>query len=91
MDTVQTTATGVSIEDIEIMNKVEKESKSLSPLQGNRIRNTVGVLSGAELELNNDSEFSKKLNQLLENCEQPIDSTIGDVSKSTAGEIENFF
>lgn len=91
LDTVQTTATGVSIEDIEIMNKVDKKSEPLTPLQINKIRNTVGVLSGAELALNCDLEFSKKLNQLLENCEQPIDSTIGDVSKSTAGEIENFF
>lgn len=89
LDTVQTTATGVSIEDIEIMNKVEKESESLSPLHANRIRNTVGVISGAEFELNNDPEFSKRLNQLLEDCEQAIQPE--STSQLIPGEIENFF
>lgn len=90
LDTVQATATGVSIEDIEIISKVEKESESLSPLQANRIRNTVGVLSGAELELKNDPEFSKRLNQLLENCEQAIQPEIS-ASQLITGDIENFF
>ncbi len=89
LETIQNTATGVSIEDIEAMNKAETKSNALSFAQRQRVRNTAEILSGTELVLKSDPKFSEKLHSLLEHCEQTVNVTDKLNAKST--EIDDLF
>ncbi|MEG1007653.1 MAG: hypothetical protein RSO15_15460 [Bacteroides sp.] len=91
LDTMQSTATGVSIEDIETMNQAELDSSVLSLAQQQIARDTAEVLSGTELTLRSDPKFSKRLHMLLESCEQSVGLTDAPDTTPTGTEIDDLF
>lgn len=91
LDTMQSTATGVSIEDIETMNQAELDSSVLSLAQQQIARDTAEVLSGTELTLRSDPKFSERLHMLLESCEQSVGLTDAPDTTPTGTEIDDLF
>lgn len=91
LDTMQTTATGVSIEDIETMNQAEVDPSVLSLAQQQIAHNTAEVLSGTKLAFRSDPKFSEKLHTLLESCEQTVGLTDAPDTTPTGTEIDDLF
>lgn len=91
LDAIQTTATGVTIEEIETMNRAERELESLSASEVEGVCHTTGILAGTVAAYQNDSAFSQRLHTLLEHCEESVQVTSNSEAQSTEKDIDELF